>query len=231
MRATGGAPSEADLLAYFQAIARETTLPLVLYLNPGPGADVSVATTIALAKLDRVVMVKESSRDLARIFRLIVEIEHAGHARYLTTMQAVLITLMLGGGGVSLPPPAAEIAGRIVRAFNTGDYQQAAAIELQFALFPGRWAHRGVTATMKAAMDLIGQPLGRRSRHSRHWRKRRSRRWERCFQRVFWRRGSRPMLIARLSPSEARILIDGASVRAAEIGVPYASPSSTMRVR
>jgi 4-hydroxy-tetrahydrodipicolinate synthase len=31
---------------------------------------------------------------------------------------------------------------------------------LQFALFPARWMHRGLTATMKCAMRLIGLPMG-----------------------------------------------------------------------
>lgn len=159
-RPAGGAATEVDLLAYFQAIAQETKLPLVLYLNPGPGADVSIAATIALAKLPRVVMIKESSRDLARVSRLIVEIEHAGHARYLTTMQMLLITLTLGGAGATMPPPAAEIAGRIIRAFLAGNHDLAAKLQLQFALFPSRWMHLGLTPTMKAAMSLIGQPLG-----------------------------------------------------------------------
>src|SRR5690349_8942688 len=51
LRPFAGPPTQADLLAYFEAIGRETKLPLTLYLNPGPGADVSIADTIALARL------------------------------------------------------------------------------------------------------------------------------------------------------------------------------------
>ncbi len=74
LRPFAGAPTQGDLLAYFEAVGRETGLPITLYLNPGPGADVSIADTIALAKLPRVQLIKESSRDLARVSRLIVEI-------------------------------------------------------------------------------------------------------------------------------------------------------------
>jgi 4-hydroxy-tetrahydrodipicolinate synthase len=160
LRAHGGPPSEADLLAYYEAISREVSLPIVLYLNPGPGADVSIPVTIALAQLPRVQFIKESSRDLARVSRLIVEIDHAGHARYFTTMQMLLATLQLGGSGATMPPPGAEIANRIVQAFVAGDHARAAEIQLQFALFPARWMHRGLTPTMKAAMRLIGLPVG-----------------------------------------------------------------------
>ena len=160
LRPFAGSPTRDDLIAYFEAISRETDLPITLYLNPGPGADVSIPDTIALAKLPRVQFVKESSRDLARVSRLTVEIDHAGHARYFTTMQMLLATLQLGGVGVTTPPPACEIAREIINAFVAGDYEGAANAQLQFALFPSRWMHRGLAPVMKAAMNLIGIPAG-----------------------------------------------------------------------
>jgi 4-hydroxy-tetrahydrodipicolinate synthase len=129
----------------FEAVGRETKLPITLNLNPGPDADVSIPDTIAVAKLPQVQLIKESSRDLARVSRLIVEIDRAGHARYCTTMQVLLASLQLGGSGATMPPPAAE---------------RAAQLQLQFALFPSKWMHCGLAPTMKAAMNLIGVPVG-----------------------------------------------------------------------
>jgi 4-hydroxy-tetrahydrodipicolinate synthase len=160
LRPFAGAPTEADLVAYFEAVSRETHLPVTLYLNPGPGADVSIPATVALAKLPRVQLIKESSRDLARVARLIVEIDRAGHARYFTTMQMLLITLQLGGSGATMPPPGCEIARHIIDAFVAKDYERAAELQLQFSLFPSRWMHRGLAPAMKAAMNLIGVPVG-----------------------------------------------------------------------
>jgi len=160
LRPFAGPPTQADLIAYFAAVARETSLPITLYLNPGPGADVSIADTIALAKLPRVQLIKESSRDLARVSRLIVEIDRAGHARYFTTMQMLLATLALGGSGATMPPPASEIARHIIDAFAAKDHERAAALQLEFALFPSKWMHRGLAPVMKAAMNLIGVPVG-----------------------------------------------------------------------
>jgi 4-hydroxy-tetrahydrodipicolinate synthase len=160
LRPFAGAPTQSDLVGYFQAIGRETGLPITLYLNPGPGADVSVADAVALAQLPCVQLIKESSRDLARVSRLIVEIDRAGHARYFTTMQMLLATIELGGSGATMPPPAAEIARRVIDAFAAGDHARAASLQLQFALFPSRWMHRGLAPVMKAAMNLIGVPVG-----------------------------------------------------------------------
>ena len=160
LRPFAGPPTRNDLVSYFQTMARETSLPITLYLNPGPGAEVSIADTIALAKLPRVQFIKESSRDLARVSRLIAEIDRAGHARYFTTMQMLLITLLLGGSGATMPPPACEIARLIVDAFVAKDYPRAAEFQQQFALFPAKWMHRGLAPVMKAAMNQIGIPVG-----------------------------------------------------------------------
>jgi len=160
LRPFAGPPTQRDLVGYFEEVSRETNLPLTLYLNPGPGADVSIADTIALAKLPSVQFIKESSRDLARVSRLIVEIDRAGHARYFTTMQVLLASLELGGSGATMPPPAAEIARHITEAFVAKEYERAAQLQLQFALFPGKWMHHGLAPTMKAAMNIIGVPVG-----------------------------------------------------------------------
>jgi 4-hydroxy-tetrahydrodipicolinate synthase len=160
LRPFAGPPTQADLVAYFEAVARETKLPITLYLNPGPGADVSIPDTIALAKLPSVQLIKESSRDLARVSRLIVEIDRAGHARYFTTMQMLLASLELGGSGATMPPPGSEIARHVIDAFIAKDFARAAELQLQFALFPSKWMHRGLAPVMKAAMNLIGIPAG-----------------------------------------------------------------------
>lgn len=160
LRPTGGAPSTKELIDYYQAVLAETELPMMLYLNAGPGADVSVPATIELSSLDRIDYVKESSRDLARVSRLIAEIEGAGHARYFTTMQMWLATLTLGGSGVTLPPPAAKIARAIANAVVEGDFDSAARLQKQYSVWPARWMGNGLAAVMKASLNHLGVPAG-----------------------------------------------------------------------
>jgi len=160
LRPFGGAPTQRELLAYVQAVARETDLPIMLYLNAGPGADVSIEGTLELAQLDGVKYLKESSRDLSRVARLVQEIDRAGHARYFTTIQMLLATLELGGSGVTTPPPVAALARRTIRAFQAGDAQEAARLQAQTALYPARWMKHGLMPTMKASLNLLGVPAG-----------------------------------------------------------------------
>jgi len=157
---TGGVPTTGELVRYFESVGRETSLPIILYLNAGPGADLTIQQTVELAKLDRITAVKESSRDLSRVSRLIAEIDQAGHAKYLTTMQMLLITLQLGGSGVTLPPPASRLARRVIDAYEAGDLTRATALQRQFALFPAQWMPFGLAAVMKAALNHLGVPAG-----------------------------------------------------------------------
>lgn len=159
-RPFGGQPTLDELVAYFETVGAATKLPIMLYLNPGPGAEVNPAWTLALAKLPRVAYVKESSRDLARVSRLIVEIDLAGHARYFTTMQMLLASIQLGGSGATMPPPGAYIANAVIQAFNAGDHARAAELQRQFALWPARWMGYGLAPALKAAMEIVGLPLG-----------------------------------------------------------------------
>jgi 4-hydroxy-tetrahydrodipicolinate synthase len=92
--------------------------------------------------------------------RLITEIELAGHARYFTTLQMLLITLQLGGSGITLPPPAAELAHYIIRAYAAGEIDRAAELQQQLTLFPARWMEFGLAAVMKATANYLGLPAG-----------------------------------------------------------------------
>lgn len=159
-RPFGGESTQSEQVAYFEAISREIDLPIVLYINAGPGADVSVDATIELAKLDKVKYVKESSRDLSRVSRLIAEIDRAGLAKYYTTMQMLLITLQLGGSGGTPPPPAAALGCKLIEAWQAGNLAEAIRLQSQFALFPARWMKHGLLPVSKAALKIAGVDAG-----------------------------------------------------------------------
>lgn len=160
LRPFGGVAHPSEIVSYFELISKETDLPIILYLNAGPGADLTIPQTIELAQLEKITMIKESSRDLSRVSQLIEKIQHAGLAQYFTTMQMLLISLQLGGAGATMPPPAAELANLVVQAFLKGDYVEAARLQRQFALFPANWMHRGLTPTMKQSMKYLGRGIG-----------------------------------------------------------------------
>lgn len=160
LRPWGGQPTTAELVDYFTQIADGSPLPIVAYHNPGPGADPSIETTIRLSEIDGVQAFKESSRDIIKITRLIEEIELRGNARYFTTMQPLLMTLLMGGSGATMPPPGTRIGAQVVQAFRAGDLERARHWQRFYSLFPAKWGSYGLPPVMKSAMKHFGIDLG-----------------------------------------------------------------------
>jgi 4-hydroxy-tetrahydrodipicolinate synthase len=160
LRPWGGQPTTSELVAYFSDIACRGPLPLVAYHNPGPGADPSLEAYVRLAEIDQVHYFKESSRDITKITRLIELVERSGKAHYFTTMQPLLMTLMMGGSGATMPPPGTRLAARVVRAFRAGDVESATEAQRVFSTFPAMWGGYGLPPVMKCAMRHLGIALG-----------------------------------------------------------------------
>jgi len=159
-RAWGGEPTAAELTAFVKAVVAASPLPVVLYHNPGHGADPSLDALIELCAIDGVVGLKDSSRNVSRILRAIEAIERAGHARYLGTIQPLLVTLQMGGAGAMVPAPTTLVAAALLAAFHAGDLDRAVELQRQVAIFPARWSAAGLAPVMKAAMAAIGTPVG-----------------------------------------------------------------------
>src|SRR5690606_37445903 len=105
-RAYGGTLTIDQHRRQIDAIAAAVDIPIGLYLNSAAGAALTLDATVSLASHERVAFVKESSRDQTRIGYLIDQIDKAGLAQYLTTMQTTLSAIQLGASGITLPPPA-----------------------------------------------------------------------------------------------------------------------------
>ena len=160
LRPWGGQPSMQELVDYFSEVAIASPLPIVAYHNPVRGADPSMENSIQLSNIFNVSAFKESSRNIVKINRMIEEIELSGNARYFTTMQPLLMTLVMGGSGGTMPPPASRIGARVVKAFREGDPQRAQYWQRFFSMFPAKWATYGLPPVMKSAMKHFGVDLG-----------------------------------------------------------------------
>ncbi len=163
-RPWGGTPEPGELLDFFTDVAVRSPLPMVAYHNPGPGADPDYATFVKLSTNAQVRYFKESSRDTKKIARMVEEIDRAGNAGYFTTMQPLLMTLMMGGSGATMPPPGAKIGALVVKAFREGNLDEALRWQRLYATFPSKWPSYGLPPVMKAAMQEIGVDLGDPSR-------------------------------------------------------------------
>ena len=159
-RLWGGDPDPDDTYDYVAEIARRSPLPISIYQNRRTGSDATIPLFLRLADVLNVPYIAETSGDVTRISRLVEEIDRRGSARYFTTIEALLITLALGGAGAQMPPPAARVGGEVVRAFRAGDMDRAIEWQRILGLFPGRWRRYGHPPVMKAAMRHLGIDLG-----------------------------------------------------------------------
>ncbi len=160
LRPWGGQPTIAELMEFYTQVASASPLPVTCYHNPGPGADPPQDAFVKISEIDNIRYFKESSRDITKISRLIEQIELAGRGHYFTTMQPLLVTLMLGGSGATMPPPGTRIGAQIVKAFRAGDLETARFWARCYALFPGKWGAYGLPPVMKSAMKHFGVDLG-----------------------------------------------------------------------
>jgi 4-hydroxy-tetrahydrodipicolinate synthase len=160
IRPWGGQPTMSELYEYFAQIAAESPLPIVAYHNPACGGDPPVDAWVELAQLFGVHYFKESSRNIIKIGRLIEEVDLAGHARYFTTMQPLLVTLMMGGSGGTMPPPGTRIGAQVVAAFREGDLERARIWQRLYGIFPAKWSAYGLAPVMKASLRHFGVDIG-----------------------------------------------------------------------
>lgn len=159
-RPSGGPPTTAEVVRYYELIVKESPLPIVAYHNPGPGAEVGLAALREILALDRVVGLKESSRNQRFLGTLIADVEDKGLAHVFTTMEVLFPTLVLGCAGGTMPPPGAAIAAVLVEAVGANDLARAARMHALLAEMPARWVGHGLVAVMKVSLRAIGCDCG-----------------------------------------------------------------------
>lgn len=120
-------PTQDGIVAHYAEVARQTSLPLVVYNIPGRTASNLLPGTIArVAEIEQVVAVKESCGDINQIAHVIAAVPD-GFSVLAGDDWATLPMLALGGQGVisttSNVAPA-EIV-ELVRAFRAGDLERA----------------------------------------------------------------------------------------------------------
>ena len=159
-RPSGGPPTTAEVVRYYELIAKESPLPIVAYHNPGPGAEVGLPALREILALDRVVGLKESSRNQRFLGTLIADVEDKGLAHVFTTMEVLFPTLVLGCAGGTMPPPGAAISALLVEAVAAGDLARAVRMHALLAEMPARWVGHGLVAVMKVSLRAVGCDCG-----------------------------------------------------------------------
>jgi len=156
-------PNRSGMLAHFEAVARATSLPVVVYNVPGrTGQNLGAELTLELAALPGIAGVKEASGSLEQIAE-ILERRPQGFAVLSGDDALALPTLALGAEGViSVVSNAAPAdMSRLCERALAGDY--AGAREIHFRLLDLMRANfvESNPVPVKSALELLGRCASR----------------------------------------------------------------------
>jgi 4-hydroxy-tetrahydrodipicolinate synthase len=156
-------PNDQELYQHYKTIADSTKLPILLYNNPArTGVHISLETIQALAKIENIVGMKDSSGDMTYMNEVIRNTADENFS--LLCGRDTLIFSSLLSGGTGAVPASANIAPKLVvelyDQFQQGNLE--AARQAQFTLAPLRMAFSlgSFPVVMKEGMQLIGLDVG-----------------------------------------------------------------------
>ncbi|SNS85651.1 4-hydroxy-tetrahydrodipicolinate synthase [Anaerovirgula multivorans] len=157
-------PNEEEMYHHFEAIAKATNLPVLLYNNPGKTTNnISVALLEKLAKIENIVGIKNTSLDFAQTIEYIRVTKDNPNFKVLSGSD-YFIYATLAYGGVGCVAGTANVAPRLVadiyEKYMAGDY--VAAMEAQYRLVPLRntYNYGSFPVVMKDCLNLIGVNVG-----------------------------------------------------------------------
>ena len=155
-------PNQKGMVAHFEAIAKEITLPVVVYNIPSRSVvNLEPETVIALSKIPNIQIVKEASGNLDQMTKILSETDNDFRV-YSGDDSLTLPLLAIGGSGVI--SVASHIVGSdmkdMVQAFHAGDHAKAAKIhQLILPVIKGLFVHPN-PVTVKYALSKIGINVG-----------------------------------------------------------------------
>ncbi|MGE5507069.1 MAG: 4-hydroxy-tetrahydrodipicolinate synthase [Chitinophagales bacterium] len=155
-------PSQEGLYRHFAAVAKSTSLPVMLYNIPGRTAVNCLPETVArLAEIENIVAIKEASGDLAQI----AEVRRRTPSDFAVYSGDDALTLpILAVGGVGVVSVASHVVGReiaeMIAHFRAGRVREATALHLRLLpLFKALFIAPN-PVPLKAALALVGRAIG-----------------------------------------------------------------------
>ncbi len=151
--------SAAVLVAHYLAVAESSPIPIVLYNVPAnTGVDISAEAVIELSQHPRIVGIKDSAGDVARLARVAVEGANgfqvlAGSAGFFLAALAVGAV----GAVAALANLAAAPMDELRRDFESGRIDRARRSQARLIEVNRAVTSRFGVPGLKAAMDLVGR--------------------------------------------------------------------------
>jgi 4-hydroxy-tetrahydrodipicolinate synthase len=156
-------PNQNELVDHYVAVAKETTLPVMLYNNPPRTSTNVLPATLrrCMADAPNIVGIKDSSGDVTQS----VEYKLATDRKALlfSGRDTIALSLFMHGADGTISPAANVFPTLVLKlfdAFASGDLAKATTISDILAPLREAWAWGSFPVVIKEAMALVGQSAG-----------------------------------------------------------------------
>jgi 4-hydroxy-tetrahydrodipicolinate synthase len=164
------APPQRDIVAYYQEISDNVDLPIMVY-NWARGVVVEIMpeTALELAKIDKVIAIKESSSNKALALETVEKLSDKVRifGGFINRLGLALLRGIGGDGNIDGGGLGATFAVAFYEAFWRGDFETAnkeadryVALMSQFMNPDWSGKYAAPQAQIKACMNMMGQPGG-----------------------------------------------------------------------
>ena len=158
-------PTMDGMLAHFEAIAKNTKLPILIYNIPGrTGKNIEPRTIIQLAEIDNIVGLKDACADLAQTMEIIAGTKRKGKTFYVLSGEDALTYGMMALGGDGAISAVANVIGKeytqMCRLMKAGQWVEAREIHYSTLSLVKTLFIETNPVPVKEALQMMGLPSG-----------------------------------------------------------------------
>jgi len=158
-------PTQAGLLAHFEAIAEATTLPLFIYNIPGrTSRNIEPATILKLAEIDNIIGVKDAANDLNQTMALIAGRSRLNKPFFVLSGEDAMTYAMICLGADGAISAVANVIGReytkMCHLALAGEYEKAREVHYQTLDVVKALFIETNPVPVKEALGMMGLPAG-----------------------------------------------------------------------
>lgn len=154
--------TQSGLIAHYTAIAKETTLPIILYNVPSrTGLNILPETCLELSKIENIVAIKEASGNISQVAKIAQLCKDNLHI-YSGNDDQIIPILSLGGLGVIsvLSNIAPKDTHNLVNLYFEGKIKEAVKLQLDALPLINALFCEVNPIPVKAALNMLGYDFG-----------------------------------------------------------------------
>lgn len=158
-------PTMDGMLAHFEAIAKNTKLPILIYNIPGrTGKNIDPQTLIRLSEIDNIIGLKDACGDITQTMDIIAGTKRKGKTFYVLSGEDALTYSLMALGGDGVICAVGNVIGReftaMCRLMKEGKRDEAREIHYQTLPLVKTLFIETNPVPVKEAMQMMGLPAG-----------------------------------------------------------------------